>query len=61
MDATRRNDIVDVLPRRLFDLIDREDVAGAVKVLPEVEAKLGPDDPEITRARALMTSLEPHR
>jgi predicted ATP-binding protein involved in virulence len=61
MDAPRRNDSVDVLLRRLFDLIDREDISGALTVLPEVEAKLGPDDPEITRARTLMTFLEPHR
>jgi len=42
----------------LFDLIDKEDFSGARTLLPEVESKLGPDDPEVTRARALMTFLE---
>jgi predicted ATP-binding protein involved in virulence len=61
MDAPPRDPLVDILLRKLSDLIDREDVAGGLKVLPEVEAMLGQDDPAITRARALMTFLEPHR
>jgi len=43
---------------KLFGLIDNEDFEGARKLLPEVEAGLGPDDPEVTRARTLMTFLE---
>jgi hypothetical protein len=39
-------------------LIDKEDFDGARNLLPKVEEKLGPDDPEITRARALMKFLE---
>jgi hypothetical protein len=42
----------------LFKSIDNEDFDNARVVLAEVESKLGPDDPEVTRARALMTFLE---
>jgi len=41
---------ISVHRRRGFD--------GARRLLVEVETKLGPDDPEATRARALMTFLE---
>jgi predicted ATP-binding protein involved in virulence len=58
MDAAPRSKPVEDLLRRLFGLIDKEDFEAARKVLSEVEAKLGPDDPEITRARTLMTFLE---
>jgi hypothetical protein len=42
----------------LFKSIDDEDFENARCELADVEAKLGPDDPEVTRARALMTFLE---
>ena len=58
MDAKSRNDSVEKLLRQLFGLIDLEDFGGARNLLPAVEAKLGPDDPEVTRARTLMTFLE---
>ncbi len=58
MDAKSRNDSVEKLLRELFGLIDKEDFDGARNLLPKVEEKLGPDDPEITRARALMKFLE---
>lgn len=58
MDATARNESVETELRKLFGLIDQEDFNGARKLLPEVEAQLGPDDPEVTRARTLMTFLE---
>ena len=58
MDAKARNESVDKLLRDLFSLIDKEDFDGARKLLPDIEAKLGPDDPEITRAHTLMTFLE---
>jgi hypothetical protein len=61
MDAPRRDPAVEDLLRRLADFIDREDFAAALKLLPEIEAELGPDDPELTHARALMTFLEPQR
>ncbi len=58
MNAKSRNGTVEEILSRLFELIDKEDFDGARYLLPEVEAKLGPDDPEITRARALMSFLE---
>ncbi len=59
MDARPRNEEVELLLTRLSDLIDKDDLDGARGLLPEVEAKLGPDDPEITRARTLIGFLEP--
>ncbi|MGO8698942.1 MAG: AAA family ATPase [Limisphaerales bacterium] len=58
MDARARDDSVEELLRNLFGSIDREDFKTARTLLPEVEAKLGPDDPEVTRARTLMAFLE---
>ncbi len=58
MGASSRNGSIEELLARLFKLIDDEDFGGARASLGEVEAKLGPDDPEVTRARALMTFLE---
>lgn len=58
MGAKPRNDVIEELLKKLFGLIDREDFEGARRLLPEVEAKLGPDDPEVTRAHTLMTFLE---
>lgn len=59
MDAPSRNASVDELLSRLSDLIDRDDLDAARELLPEIEASLGPDDPEITRARTLISFLEP--
>jgi predicted ATP-binding protein involved in virulence len=58
MGARSRDQAVENLLARLFKSIDDEDFDSARRVLSEVEAKLGPDDPEVTRARALMTFLE---
>ncbi len=58
MEAKPRNESVETLLRKLFSLLDKEDFQAARNLLPDVEAKLGPDDPEITRARTLMTFLE---
>jgi len=58
MDAKSRDDSVEDLLSRLFKLIDKEDFDNARHLLPEVEAKLGADDPDVTRARALMSFLE---
>jgi hypothetical protein len=58
MGATSRNDTIDRDLSRLSRLIDKEDFESARTLLTEVEAKLGPNDPEVTRARALMTFLE---
>jgi predicted ATP-binding protein involved in virulence len=58
MGASSRNQPTEELLSRLFRLIDDENFVGAREALVDVEAKLGPDDPEVTRARALMTFLE---
>jgi predicted ATP-binding protein involved in virulence len=58
MDAKPRNASLDSLLHKLFELIDKEDFAAARQLLSELESKLGPDDPEITRARTLMSFLE---
>ena len=58
MDSDSRNQSVNALLRELFRLIDREEFAAARNLLPKVESQLGPDDPEMTRARTLMAFLE---
>ncbi|MGA2590412.1 MAG: AAA family ATPase [Bryobacteraceae bacterium] len=58
MGAKSRDQSVENLLTGLFRLIDDEDFDGARRVLADVETKLGPDDPEVTRARALMAFLE---
>ena len=58
MGAPSRDPSVGGLLTQLFKSIDDEDFAGARRLLADVEAKLGLDDPEVTRARALMTFLE---
>jgi hypothetical protein len=58
MEAKPRNESVAALLGRLFELIDKEDFESARDLLPELEARLGPEDPELTRARSLRTFLE---
>lgn len=58
MDSDSRNQSVEALLANLFQLIDREEFVAARNLLPEVESQLGPDDPELTRARTLMAFLE---
>jgi len=58
MNANSRDESVQALLSDLFRLIDKEEFDAARNLLPQVEAKLGPDDPEVTRARSLMTFLE---
>lgn len=58
MDARSRNSDVEKLLRRLFELIDKEDFGSARGQLAEAERRLGKDDPEVTRARAMMSFLE---
>lgn len=57
MDATSRNGAMQDDLRRLFELIDRERFDEARGLLKEVEAQLDSDDPEVVRARALMSFL----
>lgn len=56
--ASPRNESVKKRLEELFRLIDREDFVVARNLLPQIEAQLGPDDPEVTRAHTLMTFLE---
>ena len=58
MRASPRNESVEQRLREIFRLIDQEKFDGARNLLSRVEAELGPEDPEITRARALMAFLE---
>ena len=58
MGTSSRDIFVEELLKRLFRSIDDEDFDSARGILVEVEARLGPDDPEVTRARALMAFLE---
>jgi predicted ATP-binding protein involved in virulence len=58
MGASARDGDVENLLRRLFRAIDNENFEQARLLLAEVEATLGPDDPEATRAHAFMTFLE---
>ena len=58
MDVSPRNRTVEDLLGVLANLIDKEDFDRAREKLRELEDSLGPDDPEITRARSLMAFLE---
>jgi hypothetical protein len=58
MGASSRDPSVSAVLTQLFKSIDNENFDGARRLLENVEAKLGLDDPEVTRARALMTFLE---
>jgi len=58
MGAGSRDPAVDSLLKRLYRAIDDEDFESARQLLSDSEAQLGPDDPEVTRARSLMTFLE---
>jgi len=58
MGTRSRNGSVETLLTSLFQAIDEEKFDQARYLLAQVEAQLGLDDPEVTRARALMTFLE---
>jgi predicted ATP-binding protein involved in virulence len=58
MGTRSRNQSVEDALTQLFKFIDDEDFDSARSLLTEVEVKLGSDDPEVTRARALMAFLE---
>ena len=57
MGAKARNEEVTDILGELARLIDDQNFSGAREKLRAAEAKLGPDDPEITRARTLMKFL----
>jgi predicted ATP-binding protein involved in virulence len=58
MHARPRNADLDEVLSELSRLIDKEDLEGAKRVLVQVEAKLGQDDPEVTGAHTLINLLE---
>ncbi|MFN7922302.1 MAG: AAA family ATPase [Bryobacteraceae bacterium] len=58
MGASTRNAEQSLLLRQLFAAIDQENFDGARVLLSSIESNVGPDEPEVTRARALMAFLE---
>jgi len=58
MDADSRNQEVRRKLSTLAETIDKEDFPGAEPLLKEVEKTLGEDDPEVTRARTLISFLQ---
>jgi hypothetical protein len=58
MHSTRRDETVAQQLHDLFGFIDGEEFRGARELLAAIEAKLGPNDPELTRAQYLMEFLE---
>lgn len=60
MNADTRNVPTGNLVSEMFSFIDKEEFDQARKLLTQVEEKLGADDPDVTRARSLLSFLEPH-
>jgi predicted ATP-binding protein involved in virulence len=58
MGAESRNHSVGELLSRLSKAIDDEDFGLGASLAAKLEEMVGPDDPEVTRARALMSFLE---
>ena len=58
MAAPSRDEGVNQELSHLFHLIDQENFPAATASLAEVEAELGPEDPEVIRARSLMSFLQ---
>lgn len=58
MDADYRNVKVDAILSKVFKLIDEEKLDKAKNTLDEVIEQLGENDPEVTRARTLISFLE---
>jgi len=58
MDADSRNQEFRRKLSTLAETIDKEDFPGAEPLLKEVEKTLGEDDPEVTRARTLISFLQ---
>jgi hypothetical protein len=56
--AVQRNPEVKSLILRISEAIEKEKFNDANGLLTDLEGKLGPDDAEVTRARALMSFLE---
>jgi predicted ATP-binding protein involved in virulence len=58
MGAPSRDESMANLLSDLFQAIEEENYADSERLLAQTEATLGSDDPEVTRARALMSFLE---
>jgi len=58
MDAPVRTTRIEAELKVLFELIDREDFERAREKIAELEKQLGVSEPELTRARSLITFLE---
>ena len=58
MDAPVRTTRIEAELKVLFELIDREDFEQARAKIAELEKQLGAREPELTRARSLITFLE---
>jgi hypothetical protein len=58
MDVKARNAEIDNALGELFQAIDDEDFAAAEQRIETLQATLGENDPELTRARALMAFLK---
>jgi predicted ATP-binding protein involved in virulence len=58
MQAEDRNPNVKDMLSQLFTAIDHEQFQDAKRLLSDLEARLGQDDPEVTRARSLLGFLE---
>ena len=57
MDAPSRNEEIQALLHQLFRHIDREEFQKARTLIPRIREKIGPSDPELVRARSLMSFL----
>jgi predicted ATP-binding protein involved in virulence len=58
MDAPSRNAAFDARAHRLFKLIDAERFRDAKALMSKIQGKLGEDEPDVVRARALMAFLK---
>ncbi|PID62349.1 MAG: ATP-binding protein [Gammaproteobacteria bacterium] len=58
MDAPVRNKQMEMELRALFELIDAEDFTQARAMITTLEQQLGEHEPELTRAKSLITFLE---
>ena len=58
MDASSRNEKVKALLLELSSFVEAENLPNAKRVLEDVAAKLGDDDPEVTGANTLINLLE---
>jgi predicted ATP-binding protein involved in virulence len=58
MDSPSRNAVFDARAHKLFQLIDAEKFRDAKALMSKIQGKLGEDEPDVVRARALMAFLK---